>query len=431
MSTATQGRRNSRFGVAAMARTAYLPVGRLVYAAASGLGLVLATQVAPSLHVIGEYIYYVGFASALATLGGLGLDRIMARRISAGEICVGMPGKIVHFRLVLFAAIVLSASATGIALDLAAVLISAGIFVVSRILYADLEAVWIGADLGDKTLFIALVVNGIVTGGGIIFGSFFSVAAVMALSSLGNLLAWLILMSRGRIKKVFATMPGVLKEAQGISWSLLLAIMYARVDLVLLAAIGASLESVAVYGIITRVFDAVALVRGSLAQKAAREVSRLRIRSKARRLYKLAMRTQIIVISVAVIGVLVVLSSVAVDFPIGASPSSVAAAFVALPLFFSHLPTTAMIYSDARTHRLLLGSVMTCAGSIGLKWLLISSMGLDGAVLALGLVELLSALVFFILYWIDAGTWRFAKIVWVPLLFGVVMAVCALLLLET
>jgi O-antigen/teichoic acid export membrane protein len=411
-----------------IARKAYLPLGRLIYAGASGVGIVAATQLTPSLSVVGEYIYQIGFASALATLSGFGLDRIMARRMSSGELATGLPRGIVRFRLLVVVIIMMTAALAGFAFDSLLAFVCGGLFVISRMIYADLEALWIGASLGDRSLFAALIANGVITGGGIIAGSLSSSAAMMIASSMGNLVAMSILLLRRRLRVISTSVPGVLKEAQGISWSLLLAIIYARVDLLMLAALAVPLDSVALYGILTRVFDALALIRGSLAQNASREVSSKRIRTKARRLLALAMRTQAVIVPFSFLGVLIVWlgHDAGVEVLSGVEYIPLALALASLPLFFSHLPTTAMIYSDARTHRLLIGSVITCLGSVGLKWLLISHAGLNGAILAIGAVEILSCLVFFLLYWANARSWRSSRIVWVPLCASVASVVIIL-----
>jgi O-antigen/teichoic acid export membrane protein len=422
--------RSARSGLRNAVSKSYLPLGRLTYAGTSGLSLLIATQISPNLSIVGEYVYQIGYASAIATVAGFGLDRIMARRMSSGEMKVGFPREILAFRLILLAAIVISSLALGMIFDQILVFGFAGFFVVSRVFYADLESVWIGARLGDKSLFAALIVNGIVTGAGIVGGSLFSSAAMMGSSSLGNVIALGILLSRNRLSVRPGAVPGLVREARGISLSLLLAIVYARVDLVILAALGAPLQSVALYGVITRVFDALALVRGSVAQYEARDISSLRLRTKARRLRSLSMRTQSVVIPIGVIGVLVlwIFASNHVLLPAEINRTALAMAFSALPLFFSHLPTTAMIYSDRRTHRLLLGSLITCAGSIGLKWCLISAGGLSGAIFAIGAVELLSCLVFYLLYWENARNWASSRTVWVPLGAGFLLAGASILI---
>lgn len=416
--------------VRALVGRSYLPIGRLTYAGASGVSLLVATQTSPNLAIIGEYIYQVGFASAFATFAGLGLDRIMARRMSAGDMTVGVPESILKFRCILGVAVFGISLLIGVCLGEILVGLFAGLFVVSRFLYADLEAVWIGAKLGDKSLFAALVANGLITGAGIIVGSIFSSVAMMGFSSLGNIVALLMLVARRRLSIRKEAMPGVVREAQGISWSLLLAIVYSRVDLVILAALGVSLESVALYGIVTRIFDALSLIRGSLAQYESREISSLRIRTKARRLLALAMRIQVFVVSAALVGLVGVWvwASLGLELPVGANTLSLGMALAGLPLFFSHLPTTAMIYSDRRTHRLLIGSLVTCLGSIGLKWCLIQYGGLSGAILAIGAVEIFSCSIFYFLYWSNARSWSSFRIVWIPLLSGLLLTSGALAL---
>lgn len=405
----------------------YLPAGRLCYAGASGLALVTAATVAPRLSIVGEYIYQIGFASAFATLSGLGLDRIMARQMASGGFPVGLPNSVIRFRALLAAFVLLASIIVGLVSGAFPAFLFGGIFVISRMLYADLEAIWIGTKMGDKSLFLALLVNGGVTAVGIVLGSYVSSAAMIGLSSLGNVIAFVLLLARGRLVRRDERVPGLIHEANGISWSLLLAIIYARVDLVILASLGSPLESVALYGIITRVFDALALVRGSLAQDEARTISSLRIRTKARRLLSLAMRTQFVALLVSLVGFVLVWICSNNEFNVitlttAASYSSIGMVFAALPLFFSHLPTTAMIYSDRRTHRLLVGSLITCAGSVVLKWLFISFWGVSGAILAIGVVEILSACVFYLLYWANARSWASFRIVWIPLAGGVVIS---------
>ncbi len=397
----------------------FLPAGRLFYAGTSGIGLVFSTQATQNLAAVGEYIYQIGFASAFATVAGLGLDRVMARRMAAFEMPVGIPTKILLFRAGLCGVILAVSAALGLMFEPA--LLYSGLFVISRVLYADLEAIWIGAKLGDAFLFVALVVNGLVTGGGLILGSQIGSAAMMAFSSLGNVLAVLVLILAMRVKLVQDSPPGLINEAHGISWSLILAVVYARADLVVMAALGVPLEAVAFYGIVTRVFDALALLRGARAQHEAREVAPLRPGSRARRLLALSARTQFVLGPIAILGtaLLWVVKAAGIGLLDSVDPSSVGYALAALPLFFSHLPTTAMIYSDRRTHRLLIGSLITCAGSIALKWALIKTAGVHGAILAIGLVEVVSCLTFYLLYWDSARTWRSSQIVWLPLSAGI------------
>lgn len=417
--------------VATLVSRAYLPIGRLYYAGASGLSLVIAAALTPRLAVVGEYIYQVGFASAIATIASLGLDRMMARRIAAGSLPVGWPTSVVRFRSWLAAALIVAAGLAGLAYSQFDVFLACGFFVVSRMFYADVEAVWIAARLGDRTLFLALVLNGSLTAAGIIVGSFYSSVAIIALSSLGNVLAFALLLSKRRLPTRTLEMGGAISEAGGIAASLVLAVVYARVDLVILASLGSPLESVALYGIVTRMFDALVLVRGAAAQEESRAIASLRIRTRARRLRALTLKVQLAALLIALLGLSStwLLKHYDLDFGVISSYFTLGMMFVALPLFLSHLPTAAMIYSDRRTHRLLLGSVITCVGSVAVKWLLISTWGLDGAVLAIGLVESISALVFFFVYWSNARSWRSSQVVWVPLLAGFLLLLAAIAVL--
>lgn len=399
----------------------YLPIGRLYYAGVSGLALVLSAAVARDLTVVGEYIYQVGFASAVATVMGLGLDRIMARRMAVGSLAIGLPVSVMKFRVLLAGAIIACAFIVGSIFNLVLVLLVCALFVVSRVFYADLEAIWIGSRQGDRAIFIALLMNGSITAGGLVGGSLVNSATMIALSSAGNLAAGLFLLSRGRLQLRQGQLPGIVSEANGISWSLVLGVIYARVDLVILASLGSPLESVAFYGIITRIFDALVLIRGSMAQDEARSIASLRLRTRARRLLALSMRVQLVLLLLSIAGLAAtwLFSTNDIDFGMIDSFATMGVLFSSLPLFFSHFPTSAMIYADRRTYRLLIGSAITCAGSVGIKWYFIQYYSVTGAVLAIGVVEWLSALVFFFLYWANARNLRSFRIILVPLASGV------------
>lgn len=403
-----------------------LVFARLGYAGMAGGGLVLGTVLAPDRAIVGEYVYGIGAASVIATIAVLGIDRVLARRISSGEMPVCVPRSVMRFRisesaLLLISIISISVFCFDVNFPLA---LAMGTFVVSRTLYVDIESIWIAASASPYRLSAALCVNGFLSATGLIIGVFHSAAAMVFFSAAGNVIAILILWFSTVLRVRDEPLIEMVSESRGIAGSLILSAVYSRVDLLLLAALGSSLSAVAVYGLIVRVFDTLSVVRGALAQQQTRDISSMSRPLKSESLCDWSLRLQVrmAIVSAFALG----LASIWYGFGgVDAQDSfAIVCVFViGIPLFFAHLPTSAMIFSDRRTGLLLFGSVVCCALSVAIKYILISSFGVVGAVAALSVMEWVSCAVFYTLYWRGMFSSRSAIIVAAPFLASLALLV--------
>jgi O-antigen/teichoic acid export membrane protein len=289
----------------------------------------------------------------------------------------------------------------GVAFNALPLALSTALFVSVRLVYADIEAFWIAAHLGDRTLALALAVNGVLTGAGIFVGSGMGPSVMTLVSATGNLVAVLILVASKRVRARSDPLPDIVRETRGMAGSVVLGVVYLRSDLVILGATGLPLGSVAIYGLFTRAFETVGIIRGALAQQETRDLARLDVASRMARLTAWSVQGQALVGALAGLGALAVaVVGIEVGNAIGGFELSVVlVAIVAMPLYWSHSSTTAMIFSDRRTHLLLLGSIVACLVSVLLKVALIETWGISGAVFALGVAEYISCAAFVTLYW--------------------------------
>lgn len=374
--------------------------GRLAYAALTAGALLYAIADPARADTVGFYTYLIAFASAVAAVGVLGLDRTLARRVAAGEVAVAIPAKIVWILAAVAGVVALGGifgTILGISPEVAAACVG---FVVTRMAYAVGEAFWIGAGLGDRLLALALVVNGVLTGAGLAVGASSSAAAMVALSAGGNVAAFVLLAASGRLRVRAEPLEPLRIEAQGVAVSSALAVVYQRVDLAVLAALNVRLDAVAIYGLVLRAFDAATLVRSSIAQHETRVLAALTPAARESAVVDLARRTSrwsALAGGVGVAAVVGVALSGAFT-TITENATLLLAAVVVLPLFFSHLPTSALVFADSRTGRLAAGSVVTLGLSLLTKTTLIVVGGVTGAALAVGVVEWLSCLTFSLWY---------------------------------
>lgn len=350
--------------------------------------------------VTGSYVYGIGFAAAAAAVGGFGVDRVLARRIAAGELSFGLPLVVVKFRFLEFVSIVLPVMLLAILVpDVALLVCSCAAFVVTRIIYADLESIWIARARKMCNLAVALTLNGLVSGGVAVIGGISGSAPLMIVgSAAGNLLGTVVLTLSARRLSTREVPADIVGECRGVAGSLWLSVLYSRVDLLLLAMADTPAQAVAYYGIVTRAFDALLIVRGSLSQQEARDVARL---DEVRRMRELTawvpklylLLTPAVLLASAAVIVFGVLRSVD-----GLVFLIVGLGVLSVPLFFSHMATSAIIFSNRRTHVLFLCSVLSCGFSVLIKFILIFTLDVLGAVLAIGLVEFASAAVFLVGY---------------------------------
>lgn len=397
-----------------------LVASRLVYAGLTGGSLALATVFDGDRDSIGKYVYYIGAASAISTVSSLGIDRVVARRIAGGEVQVGLPLLVVRIRLIeAILVAILFASVYGARIfDIpAAGFCMVFFYVASRVFYVDLESIWIAGSLSALTLAFALVVNGVVSGVSVYAGAVSSSSSIMIIgSALGNVLAIFCFFVARQVRVNRAPLPRLFGECRGIASSLTLSVAYSRVDLLVLAIAGASLPAVAIYGVITRVYDALLIIRGSLAQQDTRDIAKFDLGRRFERVVKLSRRFQLRLFVACAIGLAVLALFPQISRSLDDSLVLCMAAVAGLPLFFSHMPTSAAIFADKRTHLLFAGSLITCVLSVLVKVLLISKFGVLGAVFALNIVEWLSCCVFAALYFWGLDLKRIGSLILLPVL---------------
>lgn len=378
-----------------------LPASRLAYSAVGGLSLIAATFWIDN-SATGRYVYLVGIASVVASIAGLGVERMLARRIAAREIQPCMPKGVITLRAfegvlitIAFVVVGLVVSSPGFNAWLGA---SCAMFVASRVIYYDLECIWVASRGSTFTLAMVIVLNAVTTGLGIVVGCLLSSPLVMVLGTgLGNALGAAILLFLVPVKHV--QVDGGLAEARGTALSLGLAALYARADLLIVGLMSVPLGLVAVYGIVLRCFDALVILRGSLAQQDSRDAAAMSIGARAVFVAQYGVRTTrayvLISMCCVLIGVLLVHTAGLQNVE---GVGLFLLAIAGLPLFFSHQASTVLILSDRRNHLLFWGSLVACALSVLIKYLLIRTWSLNGAVVSLCVVELVSFVVFSVLY---------------------------------
>jgi hypothetical protein len=381
-------------------RRLILVAARLGYVLITGVALVAALQHADYLKTVGSYTYQIGFAGAAAAILACGADRVLARRIAAKEIPARYPRSLLMFRIALAGATLLVAVPIGIAIGHTAIIASCITFVIARVIYADIEAMWIASDSGDAYLAAALTVNGIITAVGIYAGAAVSAPFMVAVSALGNVIALLVLLSSRRVRTASFALPEFVSESRGTGLSSVLAVIYQRADLALLASATTPLSSVGLYGLVTRVFDALTVARGAIAQQETRDLAGLTHDRRVSRLADWAPRIQLVALALsgaALIGI-VVAQTTTLFSDAQQQWLLLALAAAVLPLFFSHTPTVALVFADRRTNLLLAGSVVACVASTGVRAVLIHVWGLSGATVGIAAAEYISCLTFFLLY---------------------------------
>lgn len=386
---------------------AILAVGRLTYAASAGIALVVVSLNPALTAAVGSYTLQAGIAGGLAALLPLGFDRTIARR-RATETTTDFPVQLVLLRGAEVVVVWSAAVGVGWAWDVWGLALAFAAFATSRLLYADLETFWIASGRSDRLLGVVIGTNGLVTAAGILVGAPFGGSTMLLLSALGNFLAFMVLALVGRWKLDRGTLRPYTREAAGFGGSAALAVLYARADLLILAITGVSLDAVAIYGIITRLFDALGLVRGSIAQVEMRRLAPLSQSERFASMLRMARRTAYtsVLLGVGCLG----LGLAVIQLPVFETwrpyAATLAISAVVVPAYLSHLPTVALVLADARSHLLFVGSAVSTAIAVAVKVVLIISYGVEGAVLSIGLVEVVSYLVFATLYRGDATRLR-------------------------
>lgn len=378
---------------------AVLAAGRIIYAFAAGIALVLASLDPANTAAVGSYTLQSGIAAAVAAILPLGLDRALARR-RATDSTSDFPASLIRLRLTEIAVVLVVAVTLAWAFTAWFLALACAVFAITRLVYADLESLWIASGRSEFTLSVTIALNGIVTAIGIYAAAPFGGSAMVALSALGNLIAFVALGLLGRWRVNRESLRPFTKEALGFGGSAALAVAYGRADLLILALTGANLEAVAVYGIITRMFDALGLIRGSIAQVEMRRLAPMLPHDRAVETTKIANTTALVSagLSVATIGATYIILALPVFEAWAPFSAAVLIASVSIPAYAAHLSTAALVLSDRRAHLLFVGSIISTICAVGAKLILILEYGVNGAVFAIGLVELISFVVFMTLY---------------------------------
>lgn len=378
-----------------------LSAGRLTYAVSAGLSMLVVSLDQSNLSVVGEYTIQIGIAAAVSLALTLGIDRVQARKVASGEAKGDFSRTFLAVRSLSVFGIITIASLTGILTSQYALIGACTFFILSRLLYADLEMFWIASGRSEVFVGTMIGLNGVLTALAVLFGVGYGASVMVALSAAATSLAGagLLIAGHWRISRNQWSVSEF-KEATGFGLSALLSAIYSRSDLVVLALSGATLELVGVYGVILRVFDALTLIRGSVAQVEMRRFAPLAMELRVSQMFALAKKVAIMAAPIAMLGVVVV--AVLLKLPVfeawRAGEMNLILAAVIIPAFLSHLSTSALVLSDSRSHLLLLGSVITALGSIVIRTVLVMCYGTEGAVFAIGISELFSYLVFSALY---------------------------------
>lgn len=378
-----------------------LPLSRLAYAAMAGSSLVAATFWIDS-KAAGHYVYLVGLASVVAALGGFGVERMIARRVAAGELPPSMPRFVLWFRGIEVVVIALGFIIAGYLIS--GTLFNVGsavacaIFVASRIFYFDLESLWIAANNSRRVLSLVIFVNAALTGAGVLIGAAMSSPVLMVLGTAsGNVVGALVMFIMVPVSG--SVLLDWFSEVRGTAVSMGIAAVYGRVDLLLVGLMSVPLTLVAVYGVVLRLFDGLVVLRGAFAQQDARKAAPMGSVERSHFVSSYGVRVLKISVAVAVI-------AIGIGFLISATTplgyvekvGLFLLAAAGIPLFFSHQATTVLILSERRNDLLFVGSLIACVTSVIVKFTFIRNASINGAVLSIALVELVSFAVFAILY---------------------------------
>lgn len=369
-----------------------LSAGRISYAVLAGLSLLIVSLDASLTNTVGAYTLQSGLAAAAATVLPLGLDRAIARRKAAGEFSSDLPSTLLRARLLEIVCILLAVGIVAASTAWGSVAAACGAFAVFRLVYADLEAFWIASGRSIKTLGSVVASNGLITAAGILVAAPLGASIMVLASSAGNAVAFLALLLLGRWVRSKAPLPGLAREASGFGFSSILAVAYSRADLLILAVLDVDLAAVAVYGIVTRAFDAAGLIRGSIAQIESRTLARMSQEERVAKTLGLSKRTFAVSLATGVVGLailFVILPLPAFD-AWGDDRKILYIAALSVPAYMAHLATTALVFADRRSHILLVGSAIAAATAVALKFALISAEGVAGAVVAIGVCEVVS-----------------------------------------
>lgn len=378
-----------------------LPAARLAYAGASAGSLFLAVAFGSSLETIGRYTYLSALGAAIAAALTLGADRVVSRRLAERRLSRPVyPMAIARLRayeclVVVLSAIVVAALRPGLALAVVSV---AG-WVITRLIYNDVESFAIATRASESRLARAIGLNAAVTSVGTVVGSLVTAEVMVLGSAMGNIvgLVPLVVGTGLRIQDVPELRTGLTTETWPVGLSVVLALAYGRADLLILHSLEFTLAEVGIYGLCFRIVDSFVLVRGSLAQQEVREVASMEPQRRWSRILRGGTRLTVVVAVMATTGALTVTAFPTTVTWLLPAPVSCAVAG-AIVLATAHYPTAIAVYSDRRTRRLLAGSAFAAVASLSLKWVLAYAAGLDGMILGLGIVEVVSFLTFVLAY---------------------------------
>lgn len=361
----------------------------------------MAVAIGAPLKTIGSYTYLSAIGAAVAVALTLGADRVISRRMAEQRLAGPVyPAAIARLRMYeCLVVVLLVIGVTALRPGLAPAAISVAVWVVSRLIYNDIESFAIATRASDRRLAIAIGLNAAATSLGVVIGSLLAAEAMVLGSAIGNVVGLVpfVVGTGFCVRDVPELRTGLTAETWPVGLSVLLALAYGRADLLILHSLGFTLEEVGTYGLCFRIVDAFVLVRGSLAQQEVREVASMDPPDRWSHILRGATRLTLLVMVIATSGALTVTALPAlVAWLLPAAICCIVAG--ALVLSSAHYPTAIAVYSDSRTRRLLMGSAFAALASLALKWVLASTAGLNGMVLGLGIVEVASFMTFVVAY---------------------------------
>lgn len=377
-----------------------LAMGRLSYALLTGLTLLIISPISSNLPTIGTYVIEVGIGSALASVLPLGLDRVYSRRIAAGDLARGIPILLLKVRLLEVSILVSIALVLGLATGFWLQIGSVFLFAITRLAYSDIESLWLASRKSTSTLAFAILVNGVLTALGMALGVGQNGESMVLYSSGSTLIAFVCLCIFGRWKITYNLEASVRHESFGFGLSAFFSAVYSRADFAILAAAGVNLSAVGAYGIVTRGFDVISLIRGSFAQTESVKISAYSQPKRYIEAMRLGFRFSLVAVGIAVCGLILInFSGVFLDGSIWEQNKEIFyVAFVSIPIYMAHLPTSVIAFSDVESKLLVRGSLIAVFMAVALKMWLIASYGAIGAVIAIGLCEFGSFIIFTLIY---------------------------------
>lgn len=374
-----------------------LPAARAFYAALSGLGLLQTSRVV-SPDLVGAYAVRIAGATFAALAIGLGVDRVLARRLSTDQ---GSGWSIVRSAWIrlrittLVFAVAIGFLLTILGGDVGWLAVS--LFAATRAAFVDLEAVAVSVGR-HRRVFLAAVINGAITGGGLLIAGTVggTPSWMISASALGNVIGGVVLGTPGTSTNVVASTRAVVFDAFPYLLMGGLALVYQRADLVSFAVLGTDFALVGSYALAIRGFELLATLRAAVSQQLTIEL--LRTSGPERRGLVFQASSRLLQASVVIGSVLIVGGTYVIDV-LGLSKYPMMMQLIIIlgaicPLLASHGVTSAAVFAAEGRRR----AVATTAVLAGVAFVVTMASAAvadaSGALAATGALEWLSACAF-------------------------------------